>query len=407
VSGRLSRRRLLELAGAGGVAAVAGGGAGAALIGRDRDARDSLAGVVPFHGVHQAGILTSQQEHLRFASFDVTAPGAGELRDLLRIWTAAAVRLTAGASVGSGFDGDYAPPTDTGEAVGLGPARLTLTFGFGPGLFDNRFGLARKRPTALVELPRFDRDQLDPARSGGDLCVQACADDPQVAFHAVRNLTRLAQGVASLRWLQAGFLHRTATDAHTPRNLMGFRDGSANLDPGNDALMRDNVWAASGDGAPWMAGGTYLVARRVRIRIEQWDRTSLGEQERFVGRRKASGAPIGARSELDTVEPRRLDPAAHVRLANPHHGAASEAERILRRGYNFDDGADELGQIEAGLFFIAYQRNPGRQFASIQARLAANDLLNEYLFHTGSALFAVPPGPQPGRYVGEGLLASL
>jgi deferrochelatase/peroxidase EfeB len=404
MSRRLTRRRVLELAGVGGAAAVAGGGAGAALIGRDRTAPEN-GSVVPFHGQHQAGILTPQQAHLRFASFDLTASGRDELRRLLQAWSAATARMTAGTRLGGGFSGDYAPPADTGEVEDLGPARLTLTFGFGPGLFDRRFGLARKRPPALVELPAFPGDQLDPAHSDGDVCVQACSDDPQVAFHAVRNLTRLAQGAASLRWLQAGFLRRTATEGHTPRNLMGFRDGTANLDPRDNAQMRDNVFAAAGDGPAWMAGGTYLVARRVRIRIEQWDRTALGEQEQFVGRRKSSGAPIGGRSELDAVDVRRLDPAAHIRLANPRNGAQSDAERILRRGYNFDDGADALGQIEAGLFFIAYQRNPARQFAAIQARLAASDSLNEYLFHIGSALFAVPPGPQPGGYVGESLLA--
>lgn len=406
MNGRLSRRRLLELAGVGGVAAVAGGGAGAALIRRDH-ATSGSGGVIPFHGEQQAGILTPQQTHLRFASFDLTAAGQNDLRRLLRAWSAAAARMTAGTGLGGGYAGEYAPPADTGEAEGLGPAHMTLTFGFGAGLFDGRYGLAHKRPPALAELPAFPGDQLDPARSGGDVCVQACADDPQVAFHAVRNLTRLAQGTASLRWLQAGFLRRTAADGHTPRNLMGFRDGTANLDPADATQMRDNVLAAAGDGATWMAGGSYLVARRIRIRIEQWDRTTLGEQEQFVGRRKASGAPLGGRSELDTVDVRRLDPAAHIRLANPRNGAVSDAERILRRGYNFDDGADELGQIEAGLFFISYQRNPARQFAAIQARLAANDSLNEYLFHTGSALFAVPPGSRAGRYVGESLLAGV
>jgi len=405
VSRRLSRRRLLELAGVGGVAAVAGGTAGAALLDRhsQTDSTSLMAGTIPFHGSHQAGILTPQQEHLRFASYDLTTADASEVRDLLRTWSETAARLTAGSVVDTGSTSEYAPPVDTGEAGGLGPARLTLTFGFGPGLFGDRYGLTRKRPAALADLPLFPRDQLDGARSGGDLCVQACAADPQVAFHAIRNLTRLAQGAASLRWLQEGFLSPTTTARHTPRNLLGFRDGTANLDPTDDDLIRRNVWAAAGDGPAWMADGTYLVARKVRIRIEQWDRTALGEQERFVGRVKENGAPIGVAHEFDPVTTRRLDIGSHVRLANPRTGRDSESERILRRGYNFADGIDELGQINAGLFFIAYQRDPRRQFAAIQSRLAANDLLNEYLFHTSSALFAVPPGIQPGQYVGETL----
>jgi deferrochelatase/peroxidase EfeB len=405
VSRRLSRRRLLELTGVAGVAAVAGGGAGALLGPSAQRQHGDSTDIIPFHGGDQAGILTPQQEHLRFASFDLTATDANEVQALLGAWTNAAASLTQGSSAETGSGGEYAPPADSGESTGLGPARLTLTFGFGPGLFDGRYGLASKRPAPLVELPRFPRDQLDPAQSGGDICVQACATDPQVAFHAIRNLTRMAQGAASLRWTQDGFLSATSIERKTPRNLMGFRDGSANLDPSDSDVMRRNVWASPGDGQAWMAGGTYLVARKIRIRIEQWDRTALGEQEQFVGRAKASGAPIGASDELDPVNIARLDPASHIRLANPRNGSDSEGERILRRGYNFAEGVDEIGQTVAGLFFLAYQRDPRKQFIPIQTRLAASDLLNEYLFHTGSAVFAVPPGAQPGRHLGEGLFA--
>jgi deferrochelatase/peroxidase EfeB len=406
VSRRLSRRRLLELAGVGGAVAVAGGGV-ALLDRRDDPSQDEVAEVVPYHGVHQAGIVTPQQEHLRFASYDLTAAGADELQSLLRTWSTAAVRLTAGAAATRGASSEYAPPADTGEAMGLPPARLTLTFGLGPGVFDDRYGLASRRPAALADLPRFQRDQLEPESSGGDLCVQACATDPQVAFHAIRNLTRLAQGSASLRWLQEGFLSPpTRGGEQTPRNLMGFRDGTANLDPSDDDLMNRNVWAAAADGPTWMADGTYLVARKIRIRIEQWDRTALGEQERFVGRSKESGAPPGGTEESDPVTTSKLDVASHIRLANPRTGAQSEAGRILRRGYNFDEGVDEIGQLAAGLFFLAYQRDPRRQFTAIQSRLAESDLLNEYLFHTGSAIFAVPPGTQAGQHIAQGLFAS-
>ena len=157
------------------------------------------------------------------------------MRDLLRTWTAAAARYAVGDTAPSDVGGEFAPPDDTGEAGGLRPSRLTLTFGFGPGLFDDRYGLAAKRPAELIDIPSFELDQLDPAESGGDLCVQACADDPQVAFHAIRNLTRTSHGAASLRWVQEGFLSKTTEGTGTPRNLMGFKDGTANLDPSDDA----------------------------------------------------------------------------------------------------------------------------------------------------------------------------
>ena len=336
----LSRRRLLELAGVGGVAAVAAG-SGGVLVARGGESSDQgTGGTVPFYGDHQAGILTPQQHHLQFASYDVTASNAAELRDLLSSWTGLAARLTRGDDPGSG-GGEFAPPDDTGEAGGLDPARLTLTVGFGPGLFDDRFGLAGKRPPELADLPRFEKDELDPAQSGGDICIQACSNDPQVAFHAIRNLTRDGRGGVSLRWLQKGFLSPTDGGAGTPRNLMGFKDGTANLDPAKADRMDRNVWAAPGAGFGWMAGGSYLVARKIRIRIEQWDRTALGEQEKFVGRVKDSGAPLGGTAEHEAVKTSKLDVASHIRLANPRTGADSERERILRRGYNFDEGIDE------------------------------------------------------------------
>ncbi len=396
---RLSRRRLLGLAGGAAVALGAGAGFDRALSGEA-----GASATVPFYGDHQAGVTTPQQQALAFAAFDLATSRAGELRELLRAWTAAGARLTAGALVGGGTATAWAPPADTGEAVGLGAARLTLTFGLGPTAFA-RLGLEARRPPQLADLPAFPGDALDPGRSGGDLCVQACADDSQVAFHAVRNLARLGFGAVALRWLQTGFLSRPAGGG-TARNLMGFKDGSNNLDPADAARMRRNVWAHPADGETWMGGGTYLVARRIRIRVEAWDRTPIGEQERVFGRRKHGGEPLGAKREHDPVDVRRLPAHAHVRLANPRQ-AGSEAERILRRGYNFADGIDPvLGELDAGLFFVAFQRDPRRQFVPIQARLAASDHLNEYIQHTASAIFAIPPGTRPGGYVGETLLGS-
>jgi deferrochelatase/peroxidase EfeB len=401
-----TRRRLLVTAG-GAAGALALGGAGCAGGGDS----DNEANVVPFHGERQAGIATPAQDRLVFGALDLTVGSAPELRELLRAWTSAAARMTAGALVGPPGEPPEAPPLDTGEAVGLSPARLTVTFGFGPSLFDERLGLASLRPAALRELGPLPRDELEPARSGGDLCVQACADDPQVAFHAVRNLTRIARGAAELRWLQLGFGRTSSTTSAqgTPRNLQGFKDGTNNLDADDEAAMARYVWVGPEESQRWLRGGTYLVARRIRMLIETWDRTSLAEQEQTIGRFKTSGAPLTGTREHDPVDLAAkgadgmptIPIDAHIRLAGHD---ANGGERILRRGYSYTDGVDPAtGQLDAGLFFICFQRDPHRQFAAIQRRLGGTDALNEYIRHTGSAVFAVPPGMSQGGYVGQGL----
>ncbi|HUL99528.1 MAG TPA: Dyp-type peroxidase, partial [Mycobacterium sp.] len=228
-----------------------------------------------------------------------------------------------------------------------------------------------------------------------------------VVEHAIRDLARVGRGVVSLRWQRDGFNEPpTTSSTGTPRNLLGFKDGTANLDPTDDARMRQNVWVGSADGPAWMAGGTYQVYRQVDLRIEEWDESVLDEQQDVFGRYKVSGAPYGGRNEFDPVNSAQLPAASHVRLANPRTGAASEAERILRRGFNFHDGYDpEAGVYRSGLAFVAYQRDPRRQFVTIQQRLAANDALNEYTVHTASGVFAVPPGVAQGDFVGSRLFA--
>ncbi|WP_327119171.1 iron uptake transporter deferrochelatase/peroxidase subunit [Streptomyces sp. NBC_01341] len=395
-----SRRALLGWGGAGLAlgAAAAGGAVAAVRSGGDAEPASDSSTAVPFHGEHQAGIASAVQDRLHFASFDVTTKDRAELVALLKEWTRAAERMTTGRTVGEGAYGgaEEAPPDDTGEALGLKPSRLTLTLGFGPSLFAaGRFGIEDRRPEALVDLPKFPGDNLDSARSGGDLCVQACADDPQVAVHAIRNLARIGMGRTAVRWSQLGFGKTSSTTpgAQTPRNMMGFKDGTRNISGTDGAALRKHVWAGAADGAGWMAGGSYLVARRIRMHIETWDRAPLREQEDIFGRDKGEGAPVGKAKERDEPFLKAMLPTAHVRLAHPDtNGGAT----ILRRGYSFTDGTDGLGRLDAGLFFLAYQRDVRTGFIPVQRSLAGADALNEYIQHVGSAVFAVPPGVRDG-----------
>ncbi|MFE2927387.1 iron uptake transporter deferrochelatase/peroxidase subunit [Streptomyces goshikiensis] len=395
-TGAPSRRAVLGWGGAGlALGAAAAGSTVAALRSGTDTAPAGMSGAaVAFHGAHQAGIASAVQDRLHFAAFDVKTKDRGELVRLLKDWTRAAERMTAGLPVGEGAVGGLpeAPPDDTGEALGLKPNRLTLTIGFGPGLFaPGRFGLEDKRPEALVDLEQFPGDNLDPARSGGDLCVQACADDPQVAVHAIRQLARIGFGKTAMRWSQLGFGKTSSTtpDEQTPRNMMGFKDGTRNISGTDTAALDRHVWVAPGDGADWMTGGSYLVARRIRMHIETWDRTPLQEQEDIFGRDKAEGAPVGKPKEHDAPFLKAMKPDAHVRLAHPD---SNDGATILRRGYSFTDGTDGLGRLDAGLFFLAYQRDVRKGFVRIQRALSKNDSLNEYIQHVGSAVFAVPPG---------------
>ncbi|WP_353940207.1 iron uptake transporter deferrochelatase/peroxidase subunit [Streptomyces sp. HUAS MG91] len=390
-----SRRALLGWGGAGLALGAAAAGGAAAVARTNDDPNSTASSAVEFHGAHQAGIATPVQDRLHFAAFDVTTEDRGEFAAMLKEWTAAARRMTAGKPVGDGAFGGLAeaPPDDTGEALGLRPSRLTLTIGFGPSLFG-KFGLAGKRPEALVDLPRFPGDNLDKSRTGGDLCVQACSDDPQVAVHAIRNLARIGFGKAAIRWSQLGFGKTSSTTpgAQTPRNLMGFKDGTRNIAGTETDRLKKFVWAAAADGganSAWMSGGSYLVARRIRMNIETWDRASLQEQEDVFGRDKGVGAPVGKSKEHDAPFLKAMKPDAHVRLAHPE---SNDGATILRRGYSFTDGTDGLGRLDAGLFFLAYQRDVRKGFLPLQRRLSASDALNEYIQHVGSAVFAIPPG---------------
>ena len=399
---RVTRRFMLGAAGIG--AAAAGlSAAGGFLAGR-ASAADGAASH-GFLGEHQSGILTAQQSSLHFAAYDLTTSSRDELIALLRRWTAAAATLMAGRELGRGIAGGpySAPPDDTGEATGLPPSNLTITIGFGRSLFErdgvDRFGVRDGMPEQLIELPHFPGDALEPRRVGGDLFVQACADDPQVASHAIRNLSRIAIGTAAVRWDQQGFGRTSTTtrEQSTPRNLMGFKDGTNNIRAEDTSDLDREVWADAADGQAWMAGGSYLVARRILILTHLWDRTALGDQERLVGRTKASGSPLSGGDEFTTLDfDRRGDAGvpliphdSHVALAHP----SRTGHQLLRRGYNFTDGFDEQGHLNAGLFFLAFMRDAATQFVPLQTAMSRSDGMTvKFLRSTGSALFAVPPG---------------
>jgi deferrochelatase/peroxidase EfeB len=243
--------------------------------------------------------------------------------------------------------------------------------------------------------------------------VQACADDPQVAFHAVRNLRRIAQGTAVLRWTQLGFgkTSSTSTAQATPRNLMGFKDGTNNIKGEQSTVLDKQVWVGTETDQQWMRGGSYLVTRRIAMRLEAWDRDFLADQEKTFGRVKDTGAPLGEKGEFDTVPLAAknpdgtlvIDQDAHIRLASPE---TNGGHKLLRRGYSYIDGViAETGQLDAGLFFIVFQQDPRRQFVPIQRKLGSSDLLNEYIQHTSSALFACPPGFRQGEMIGAALFA--
>lgn len=425
-SRRLSRRRFLGAAGG----LVSGAALGSATSGMARtlaaagsstSGPGQLDGSVPFYGRHQAGVTTPQQRFSLFATFDVCTVVRKELARMLQRWTEVAAELCAGGSVGIRQDRPDAVAPDSGSTVGLGPARLSVNFGLGPSLFGvggpDRFGLRPSWPLALVELPPFPGDQIAHRDAGGDLTVHACADDPQVVFHALQQITRAAAGRAAIRWTQSGF-NEAAVTAGTPRDLLGFKDGTIN--PRTTGELEEFVWVGEGQDQAWMRDGTYLVVRRIRLLLDRWDAQTLGAQERVIGRRKWSGAPLGKEEEFDALDlDRRTDDGrlvipsdAHVRLAAP---SENWAQMLLRRSYGFSDGAMHVdgesgtgaraSSLDAGLLFCAYQQDPRLAFIPIYGKLATRDALRQFTVHTASAVAAIPPGaPGPGHWVGEGLL---
>ena len=424
-----SRRAMFTGAGLGaalaGLAGVAGGRAWEA----SQRPEEAILTTYPFRGDHQAGITTPAQDNMFTAAFDVSTTDVEELKTLLSDWAVAAEQMTAGELIGGQPSSNkQLPPKDTGEAWGYKPNGLTITFGVGKGLFvdadgKDRFGLAAKMPAVLKEgMPSFAGDQLHAAQSDGDLLIQACSNDAQVCVHAIRNLTRIAFGTAALRWSQVGYgrTSSTSVDQETPRNLFGFKDGTNNIkaEDSTDQLNK-HLWVQKGDdaAAEWMTGGTYYVARRIRMLAEIWDRLRLIEQEQTMGRDKRYGAPLSianptkASEEFTAVDYAAKDdqgetlvPAdAHIAVVSPEQ---NQGRRMLRRGYNYTDGSDSLGLLQTGLFFIAFVRDPRTNFYPILDRMTKSDALQEYLKHEASALFAIPPGIKKGDTMGAASLFS-
>ncbi|WP_067779197.1 iron uptake transporter deferrochelatase/peroxidase subunit [Actinomyces vulturis] len=410
-----SRRKMFAGFGAGALAAGLAGFAGG-WAAADRSApTEPVLSIYPFRGEHQAGITTPAQDNMYTVAFDITTTKRENLEKMLAAWSVAAEQMCAGELVGGQPSANkQLPPKDSGEAWGYPPNGLTITFGVGKGLFvdadgNDRFGLKDKMPAILDEgMPVFAHEQLRERQTNGDLLVQVCSNDAQVCVHAVRNLTRIAFGTAALRWGQIGYgrTSSTSVEQETPRNLFGFKDGTNNIKSQESVdEFNEHVWVQPGDddNAAWMEGGTYFVARKIKMMAEIWDRLRLIEQEQVFGRDKRYGAPLSmadptsGKDEFTPMDFEATDDEGELMVPSDSHVAIVAPEnnggrRMLRRGYNYTDGNDSLGQLDAGLFFIAFVRDPRTNFYPILSRMTQEDALDEYLQHQGSALFAVPRG---------------
>ncbi|WP_433256504.1 Dyp-type peroxidase [Streptosporangium sp. CA-135522] len=354
--------------------------------------------VEPFDGVHQAGIATTPQAHAVFVGLDLL-PGTGReaIVRMMHLLTDDARRLTQGRPA----------LADTEPELTVLPARLTVTFGFGPGLFEAA-GVEERRPESVAPLPRFVIDRLQERWTGADLLLQICADDPVTLAHALRMTVKDARSFTRVRWTQRGFrrsAHATVPGT-TQRNLMGQIDGTVNPQPGTPDFERA-IWVA--DGPRWLHGGTTLVLRRIHTKLETWDAADRVAREFTIGRRLDTGAPLTGRDEHDEPDFARLNATgfpviseyAHIRRAH----VTDPGMRILRRVYNYDEGLTPEGHSDSGLLFASYQADVTRQFVPIQKRLAEADLLNEWTTPIGSAVFAIPPGCSAGGWIGETLLS--
>ena len=390
---KMDRREFLKKAGIGGAGLALGvSGASAFFANKAQEEKKISDGgeEISFYGEHQAGITTPMQKNIYFVVLDLHSTDKEEVIQMFKDWTDYSSKLVDGELVKKDGSNALLPPSDTGETVGLNPYRLTLTFGVSAD-FLKKMGLEKKRPKEFRDLPPFPKEQLQEKYTGGDIVIQACADDEQVAFHAVRNLVRKARNTVTMKWSQSGFA-AIGDRMSTPRNLFGFKDGTANVTKEKD--FDQVIWTDSDD---WMKGGTYMAVRRIQMFLETWDRTNLQEQENTFGRYKESGAPFGKKDEFDEVDLDLLPVDSHVRLAKEVN------KPIYRRSYSYSDGiVDKTGQFDTGLLFLAFQKNPD-SFVKVQTNLGAQDKMNEYVTHIGSGLFACFAGVKKGEYLGQKL----
>lgn len=398
---KMDRREFLKKAGIGGAGLALGISGASAFFANQTSEEKKIADgdeEIHFYGEHQSGITTAMQKNIYFVVLDLHVTDKKTVIQLFKDWTAYSEKLVEGELVKKDGSNAYLPPTDTGETVGLNPHRLTLTYGISAD-FLKKMGMEGKRPKLFRDMPPFPREQLKEKYTGGDIVIQACADDEQVAFHAIRNLVRKGKNAVTMRWSQSGFA-AIGNRMETPRNLFGFKDGTANVKKESD--FDDVVWTDSND---WMNGGTYMAVRRIQMLLDTWDRTNLQEQENTFGRYKESGAPFGKKNEFDEVDLDLKDDNgeplipvdAHVRLAK------EVGVPIYRRSYSYSDGIIETtGQFDTGLLFISFQKDP-ESFIKIQTNLGNVDKMNEYTKHIGSGLFACFAGIKKGEYIGQKL----
>jgi deferrochelatase/peroxidase EfeB len=352
-----------------------------------------------FYGPRQAGVTTAQPAAVLYAAFDVLAGTRDELATLFRVLTARIAFLTQGGQ--APVIDPLLPPLDSGVlGPNVFPDNLTVTVAVGASLFDDRFGLAPHRPRRLARMERFPNDALDADICHGDLLLSFCANTAETNIHALRDVLKNTPGLLAIRWKTEGFLppHTLKKQGRdTVRNLLGFKDGTANLDSSDAALMDRLVWVPPGGGEPeWAVGGTYQVVRVIRMLVERWDRTPLHEQQEIFGRDKAEGAPLGGQREYDPPDyaddpaGKRIPLDAHIRLANPRT-PTTDRNLILRRAYNYSRGLTSAGQLDMGLLFGCFQADLSAGFLAVQGRLNGEPL-EEYIKPVGGGYFFVLPG---------------
>jgi deferrochelatase/peroxidase EfeB len=407
----IDRRKFLVGSGLGAVGALAGLSGATAADGVTTLAPAGGAanlGPVPFHGRHQAGILTPIPPAAAFLALDVIAENRGTLAELLRTITSRARFLTAGGVPPA--LGTESPPSDSGTlGPDVPPDGLTVTLGVSPALFDDRFGLASQKPIRLTPMEAFPNDALDPAWLGGDMMLQLCAGSTDTVLHALRDIARHTRGAMQVRWRMDGFISPPRPSG-LPRNHLGFMDGIANPDVHNPTIADQLLWVVKGHGEPnWAVGGSYHVVRLIRMFTEFWDRVSMHEKQNMIGRYRDSGAPLGMTSYEDVPDYKK-DPygydiplTAHMRLANPRT-TLTEPSRILRRGYNYDLGLDVNGTLDMGLIFNCFQQDVIRQFEATQTRLIDEPLADYIRPFGGGYFFAVPGVRNTQDWLGRGLL---